>query len=89
LNLIKHVWDILDRQIERKRLSIKNLQQLKVVPREEWARLDDEFVERLVRSMKRRCEEVIKAKGGVADYLKKILWIYFENKHLNLSFLKT
>jgi hypothetical protein len=35
---------------------------------EEWARLDDKFVERLVRSMKRRCEEVIKAKSGVADY---------------------
>ncbi|KAG0740159.1 hypothetical protein G6F57_008397 [Rhizopus arrhizus] len=62
------VWNALERQIERKRLSIKNLQQLKVALQEEWARLDDEFADRFVRSMKRRCEAVIKAKGGATEY---------------------
>jgi hypothetical protein len=49
-------------------LSIKNLDELKVALWEEWARLDDEFAEQLVQSMKRRCEAVIKAKGGVTEY---------------------
>jgi hypothetical protein len=35
---------------------------------EEWARLDEGFTDRLVRSMKRRCEAVIKAKDGVTEY---------------------
>ena len=68
LNPIEHVWNALERRIERKRSSIKNLEQLKVALREEWERMDDEFADRLVRSMKRRCEAVIKAKGGATEY---------------------
>ncbi|KAG1508503.1 hypothetical protein G6F52_011373 [Rhizopus delemar] len=65
LNPIEHVWNALERRIKRKRLSVKNLEQLKVALREEWERMDDEFADRLVQSMKRRCEAVIKAKGGM------------------------
>ncbi|KAG1050385.1 hypothetical protein G6F43_007330 [Rhizopus delemar] len=36
--------------IERKRSSVKNLEQLKVALREEWERMDDEFADRSVRS---------------------------------------
>ncbi|KAG1039200.1 hypothetical protein G6F43_012558 [Rhizopus delemar] len=68
LNPIEHVWNALERRIERKRSSVKNLEQLKVALREEWERMDDEFADRLVRSMKRRCEAVIKAKGGATEY---------------------
>ncbi|KAG1527110.1 hypothetical protein G6F45_013271 [Rhizopus arrhizus] len=68
LNPIEHVWNALERRIERKRSSIKNLEQLKVALREERERMDDEFADRLVRSMKRRCEAVIKAKGGATEY---------------------
>jgi hypothetical protein len=71
LNLVEHVWKALERQIERKRSSVKNLDQLKMVLQEEWARLDDEFADRLFRSMKRRCEAVIKAKGGVTEHRKE------------------
>ena len=68
MNPIEHVWNALEKRIERKRLHIKNLDQLKVALQEEWERLDVEFADRLVRSMKRRCEAVIKAKGGVTEY---------------------
>ncbi|KAG1148129.1 hypothetical protein G6F37_003516 [Rhizopus arrhizus] len=54
LNPIEHVWNALERQIERKISSVKSLEKLKMPLREEWARLDDEFADRLVRSMKRR-----------------------------------
>ncbi|KAG1116815.1 hypothetical protein G6F42_013597 [Rhizopus arrhizus] len=68
LNPIEHVWNTLERQIERKRLLVKNLEQLKVALQEEWVSLDDEFADRLGRSMKKRCEAVIKAKDGVTEY---------------------
>ncbi|KAG1147483.1 hypothetical protein G6F37_004068 [Rhizopus arrhizus] len=67
LNPIKYVQNVLEKQIERKRFSVNNLEQLKVAL-QEWARLDDEFADRLVRSMKRRCKTVIKAKGGATEY---------------------
>ncbi|KAG1048880.1 hypothetical protein G6F43_008762 [Rhizopus delemar] len=44
LNPIEHVWNAL----ERKRSSVKNLEQLKAALREEWERMDDEFADRLV-----------------------------------------
>ncbi|EIE87046.1 hypothetical protein G6F46_013464 [Rhizopus delemar] len=68
LNPIGHVWNAPERRIERKRSSVKNLEQLKAALREEWERMDDEFADRLVRSMKRRCEAVIKTKCGVREY---------------------
>ncbi|EIE91100.1 hypothetical protein RO3G_15811 [Rhizopus delemar RA 99-880] len=68
LNLIEHVWNALERQIERKRLSVKNLQQLKVALQKECVRLDDEFADRLARSMKRRYEAIIKAKSSATGY---------------------
>ncbi|EIE79399.1 hypothetical protein G6F55_010671 [Rhizopus delemar] len=68
LNPIEHVWNALERRIETKRSSVKDLEQLKAALREEWERMDDEFADRLVRSMKRRYEAVIKAKGGATEY---------------------
>ncbi|KAG1151992.1 hypothetical protein G6F37_000681 [Rhizopus arrhizus] len=65
LNSIEHVWNAHERQIERKRLSVKNLEQWKMAIQEEWARLDDEFADRLVRNMKKRCETVSKARGNI------------------------
>jgi uncharacterized lipoprotein YmbA len=44
------------------------LEQLKVALQEGWARLDDEFADRLVRNMKRQCEAVIKAKDEATEY---------------------
>ncbi|KAG1314835.1 hypothetical protein G6F64_001145 [Rhizopus arrhizus] len=75
LNSIEHVWNAHERQIERKRLSVKNLEQRKMALQEEWARLDDEFADRLVRNMKKRCEAVSKARGSVTEYLKNF-YIY-------------
>ncbi|KAG1048184.1 hypothetical protein G6F43_009407 [Rhizopus delemar] len=68
LNPIEHVWNTLERRIERKRSSVKNLEQLKETLREKWERMDDEIADRLVRSIERRCEAVIKAKGGATEY---------------------
>ncbi|KAG1448860.1 hypothetical protein G6F46_009936 [Rhizopus delemar] len=68
LNLIEHVWNALERRVERERSSVKKLEQLKVALREEWERMDDEFADGSVRNMKRRCKAVVKTKGGVKEY---------------------
>ncbi|EIE83979.1 hypothetical protein RO3G_08684 [Rhizopus delemar RA 99-880] len=68
LNPIERVWNALEKRIKRKRSSVKNLEQLKVVLRGKWERMDDVFTDRLVRSMKRRCEAVIKTKGCATEY---------------------
>ncbi|EIE89885.1 hypothetical protein G6F46_012516 [Rhizopus delemar] len=67
LNSIKHAWNVLERRIERKILSVKHLEHLKVALLEKWARLDDEFADQLVRSIKKQCEAVIKAKSGATE----------------------
>ncbi|KAG1044756.1 hypothetical protein G6F43_011410 [Rhizopus delemar] len=67
LNPIEHVWNAHERRIKRKRLSTKNLEQSKVTLREKWERMDDEFADQLVRSMKRRYEAIIKAKDGITE----------------------
>ena len=68
MNSIEHVWNALERQIERKKSYAKNLEQLKVVLQEKWTILDGEFTDRLVRSMKRQCKAIIKDKGGATEY---------------------
>ncbi|EIE84569.1 hypothetical protein RO3G_09279 [Rhizopus delemar RA 99-880] len=68
LNPIEHVWNALERQIERKKLSVKNLQQLKVALQKEWARLDHELADPLVQSMKRRYEAIIKNKSDATEH---------------------
>ncbi|KAG0744888.1 hypothetical protein G6F57_001683 [Rhizopus arrhizus] len=50
LNPIEHAWNVLEKQIERRRLSIKNLQQLKAALQEEWAILDGEFAKRITKN---------------------------------------
>jgi hypothetical protein len=46
----------------------QNLEQLKAALQEGWAKLDDEFADRLVRGMKKRCEAVIKTKSGATEF---------------------
>ncbi|KAG1449840.1 hypothetical protein G6F55_009978 [Rhizopus delemar] len=48
LNSIEHVWNALERRIQSKRSSVKNLQQLNVALQKGCVRLDDEFADRLV-----------------------------------------
>ena len=68
LNPIEHIWATLNRKVEQKRSSVHNAEDLKKILQAEWERLDVEYAERLVESMKNRCTEVIKSKGGPTRY---------------------
>lgn len=61
LNPIEHLWEELDRKI-RTRTFTKTNELMKALS-EEWQNISIDVLTRLVDSMPRRCEAVIKAKG--------------------------
>lgn len=66
LNPIEHLWAIL--KIKVREQGPTNLNELKRVITGEWIKMDPKVINNLVESMPRRCEAVIKAKGGHIDY---------------------
>jgi len=68
LNVIEHVWDQLGKAV-RTRLTINSTQaDLRRFLVEEWDRLPQNNIQRLVHSMHRRCEACIAAGGGPTRY---------------------
>lgn len=70
LNPIEHLWDELDRRIRvpEVRCRITSKDTLKTVLREAWDDISPEVTRNLVRSMPRRLQAVIAAKGGPTKY---------------------
>ena len=68
LNPIEHVWDQLGRAV-RQRLNINStLVDLRRYMLEEWDRLPMAKLQRLIHSMRRRCDACIAAAGGSTRY---------------------
>ena len=63
LNLIEHLWDVLQRQINSRPLLPKTLSELKVALVEEWRAIPGSILEKLVEGMPKRLEELRKARG--------------------------
>lgn len=68
LNPIEHLWDLLDRRVRRRPDPPQTLQQLTNALIEEWENIPQEDIRRLVRSMPRRCQAVIRANGRHTRY---------------------
>lgn len=66
LNPIEHLWEYLDRQIRKR--TITSLDSLKSTLLEEWLEISPEVTTKLVESMPRRLEAVIKTKGKHTKY---------------------
>ena len=66
LNPIEHVWDHIGRIVQKR--NPENLQELQGMIREEWDRMQIEFINNLVDSMKRRIQAVIESNGGNTHY---------------------
>lgn len=66
LNPIEHLWDSLGRRIGNRKSQ--NLSQLFCNLKEEWSKIPNEELEKLVASMPKRLAEVIKNKGGTTGY---------------------
>jgi transposase len=63
LNPIENLWSILDRRIAKRKP--RSQEAWITVVFEEWAKVDDDLLERLNKTMARRIDACIKAKGGV------------------------
>ena len=67
LNIIESAWDLLDRRVRElgRPSSEKHMWELLQAG---WASITKEDIEKLIKSMKKRCEAVILAKGGHTRY---------------------
>ncbi|KAL0154047.1 hypothetical protein M9458_050647 [Cirrhinus mrigala] len=61
LNPIEHIWDIMSRSIHQRHVAPQTVQELADA-------LVQETIRHLIRSMPRRCKEVIQARGGHTHY---------------------
>ncbi|CAB4481840.1 unnamed protein product [Rhizophagus irregularis] len=58
---IENLWALTKRNVEKR--QPKNLDELELFMIEEWHEISDEIINNLVRSMKKRCEEIIRVNG--------------------------
>ncbi len=65
LNPIENIWGIVKRKVRNKR---PNADELKATVKETWASIPPQQCQKLITSMPRRIEAVIKAKGASTKY---------------------
>ena len=68
MNRIEHLWDLLDRQVRNRQQPPQTVAQLRQALVEEWRRIPQAVVTNLIRSMRRRCTEVLNNNGGHTHY---------------------
>lgn len=68
MNPIEHMWDMLGRAVRTRPNPPQTLAQLEQTLTEEWQRIPQDLIRRLIRSMPRRCQAVIRAGGGNTSY---------------------
>jgi len=68
LNPTKHIWDIMSRSIHQRHVAPQTVQELTDALIQVWEEIPQENIRRLIRSMPRRCREVIQARGGHTHY---------------------
>ena len=67
LNPIEHIWDEVDRRI-RRLPQPRDLQQLENLIIQVWNNIPQRFLQNYVNSMRKRCQEVVRANGGHTRY---------------------
>ena len=66
---LRHMeWPALKRRLQARARQPRDLPELRVAVVEEWNELPQNNFNRLVRSMRRRCQAVIDARGGNTRY---------------------
>lgn len=68
LNPIEHIWDILSRSIHQRQVAPQTVQELADALVQVWEEIAQVNIRHLIRSMPRRCREVIQAHGGHTHY---------------------
>uniref|UniRef100_A0A3Q3FZ92 Transposase Tc1-like domain-containing protein n=1 Tax=Labrus bergylta TaxID=56723 RepID=A0A3Q3FZ92_9LABR len=68
LNPIEHIWDVMSRSIHQRHVAPQTVQELADALVQVWEESPQETIHHLIRSMPRRCREVIQARGGHTHY---------------------
>ena len=68
LNPIEHVWDHLEKAVRNRVPHPKTINDLIVYLKEEWVKISPDYLKKLVESLPRRVNEVIKNKGRSTRY---------------------
>lgn len=68
LNPIEHLWDMLNRQLRNIQPPPASLNEVEQMLVEIWREIDQDQIRRLISSMSRRCEAVIRSRGGNTRY---------------------
>ena len=68
LNPIEHAWDLLQRAISSRIRLFNRRNELVLALNEEWQRIPQISLRRLIRSMPRRCRADVQARGGHTEY---------------------
>ena len=68
LNVIEHLWDKIDKDIRSLRPPPTTIPQLQQSLIDAWNNIPQQYIQRLVQSMRRRCTAVINAGGSYTRY---------------------
>ena len=68
LNPIEHVWDMLARRVRQRPHPPENVQDLTNALVQEWQDIPQNVIRRIIRSMPRRCEKCLNARGRHTSY---------------------
>ena len=67
-NPIEHVWDMFGRAMKARINQPRSVRELARALQEEWARIPQHKIRRLISSTRRRCQAAIKARGSHTRY---------------------
>jgi hypothetical protein len=68
MNIIENLWDHLDRMVCAQDPLPTNLDKLWAALLEEWEKIDQDYIDRLYKSLPNQVRNVLKAKGGSTCY---------------------
>ena len=68
MNIIENLWDHLDRMVRSRDPLPRNLDELWEALKEEWANIDQGYIDSLYASLPNRVRELLKANGGETHY---------------------
>ena len=68
LSPTEHLWDELGRRFRQRQNPPETLQELRDALVHEWNNIPQAFIQRLIGSMRWRCEAVVVARGGHIRY---------------------
>jgi hypothetical protein len=84
LSPIEHLWDELGRRVRHRQNLTETLQELRDALVHEWNNIPQVFIQRLICSMRRRCEAVVAARGGHTRYCTPETSILHDNFCLSM-----